>query len=238
MTTEPAAFQPTLWSVVLRAKDRRDPHCRTALQRLCELYWRPVYVYVRWKGRSVENAEDATQGFFAELVEKGLLERVERGKGRFRNYLLAVLEHYLANEYRRGRAEKRGGGEAPLHLDFRRAETEVRFEPAGSETPETAFRRSWALAVLQNAFESLRREFEGRGLAGPFDAIRSHLAAEADRGSYEQIAQRLGASVSEVTNLLHRSRRRLRELIVAALRETVDREEDVEEELRELFASL
>ncbi|MBI2933873.1 MAG: sigma-70 family RNA polymerase sigma factor [Planctomycetes bacterium] len=232
------SFRPTMWSVVLRAADAEAPHRRTALNRLCETYWKPVYVYLRRKGLSTEDAKDATQGFFTHFLEKGAIERVEPARGRFKNYLLAYLEHYLANEHRKERAARRGGGACVGSLDFARAETEVRVDPAGDETPERVYRRSWALTVLQNAFEGLRREFESRGLTGHFDAVRAHLAASSDRAGYEQIARRLGTSVSEVTNLLHRSRRRLREIIREALRETVETEADVDEEVRELFESL
>lgn len=227
--------QPTLWSVVLQAQDRDDPHRRTALNRLCEVYWKPVYVYLRRKGRTPADAEDATQGFFAHFLEKDLLDRVDRGRGRFKNFLLAVLEHYLANEYRAAHAEKRGGGAAPLSLDFTAAESEVRLEPSDPETPEMAFRRSWALTVLRNAFEALRREFEK---PEQFAAVQSHLSAAGDRASHEELATRLGVSVADVTNLLHRSRKRLRELIRSAIRETVETEEEVDSEIREMFDSM
>lgn len=231
-------FQPTMWSVVLRAQDAGDPHRTTALNRLCETYWKPVYVYVRRKGFSAEDAKDATQGFFAHFLENQALDRVQQGRGRFKSFLLAHLEHFLANEYRREHAEKRGGGACPLSLDFARAETEVRVDPPDTETPEALFRRSWGLTVLCNAFEALRKEFAERGLQGHFDAVRAHLSAVADRASYRELAERLGASVADVTNLLHRSRKRLKELIRTALRETVESEADVDDEVRELFEAL
>lgn len=238
METSAGGFQPTLWSVVLRAKDAGDPHRRTALNRLCETYWRPVYVYLRRKGMSQADGQDATQGFFAEFLEKGLLDRVDRGRGRFKSFLLAVLEHWLANEHRKARAEKRGGGAAPIRLDFAKAESEVRLEPAGGETPEAAFRKSWALAVLQGAFDALRREFEGRGEGSRFEAVRVHLSAAGGRASYQELATRMGLSEADVTNLLHRAKKRLRELIREALRETVDSEDEVDDEQRELFESV
>ncbi len=233
-----ANFQPTMWSVVLRAKDPEDPHRRTALNKLCESYWQPVYAYVRRKGMSAEDAQDATQGFFAYFLEKGAIEKVDQGRGRFKSFLLAYLEHWLANEHRRAGAEKRGGGAPVLSLDFGRAESEVRIDPADSETPEREFRRSWGLTVLHQAFEGLRREFDERGLRGHFEAIRAHLSAAGDRASYQQLAERLGTSVTDVTNLLHRARKRMREIIREALRETVEQEGDVDDELRELFESL
>ena len=238
MTTGSAvggSFKPTLWTVVLRAKDPSDPHRRTALNTLCETYWAPVYVYLRHKGRSSEDAKDATQGFFAHFLELRALDRVERGRGRFKNFLLALLEHYLANEHRKANAEKRGGGAAPLSLDFARAETEVRIDPADPRTPEVAFRRSWSMAVLQDAFERLRREFSAR--EAEFEAVRIHLLAGAERPSHAAIAERLGLPLTDVANLLHRSRKRLRELIRSILREAVDSEADLDGEVAEFFAS-
>jgi len=233
----PSQFQPTMWSVVLRARDAADPHRATALNRLCETYWKPIYIYLRRKGFASDDAKDATQGFFAAFLEQGAIDRVEQGRGRFKGYLLAHLEHFLANEYRRERAEKRGGGRV-LSLDFQRAETEARLEPADLETPEIAYRHSWAVTVLHNAFDALRREFVESGRPQHFEAVRLHLSAAADRASYEDLSKRLGIPVTDVTNLLHRSRTRLREIIREALRETVESESDVDEELQELFRSL
>ena len=231
------AFQPTSWSVVLRAQDPADPHRRTALNRLFETYWAPLYVYLRHKGHSPENAQDETQGFFAHFLELRALDRVEKGRGRFKNYLLALLEHYLANEHRKARAEKRGGGQAPRSLDFGRAETEVRIDPADPRKPEDAFRKSWAMAILEGAFDKLRREFEERGRLPEFEAMRAHLLAGEARPSHAAIAERLAIPMTDVANLLHRSRKRLREIIRETLRDAVDSEAELDEEIADFFAS-
>jgi len=232
-------FAPTAWSVVLRAKDPDDPGCRAALERLCATYWEPVYVYVRRRGSGTEDARDLTQGFFAHLLEKGLLERVERGRGRFRSYLLAVLSNYLANERRLVRAGKRGGGAAPRSLDLERAESDARFEPADPETPDAAFRRSWAVSVLEAGLETLGRELEARGRRAHFEALRDHLAAAGTRPSYAELAARLGSgtTVADVTNILHRARVRLREIVRSRLRDGVENEAELEDEVKDLFAA-
>lgn len=230
-------FQPTLWSVVLRAKDPADPHRRTALNRLFEFYWSPIYVYLRHKGRSAEDAQDEAQGFFTHFIELEAIARVDRSRGRFRSYLLALLEHYLANEHRKAHAEKRGGGRAPASLDFARAETEVRIDPADPRKPEDAFRKSWSMSVLEGAFDRLRREFEERGKLPEFEAVRTHLLAGQERPTHGAIAERLGLPLTDVANLLHRSRKRLREIIHSILREAVDSDSEVEEELRDFFAA-
>lgn len=231
-------FHSTLWSVVLRAKDENHPNQKTALNQLCLTYWPAVYAYLRRKGHSAETAKDTTQGFFVHFLERELLDRTDPAQGRFKNYLLAILENYLANEYRRAHAAKRGGGLSPLSLDFDRAETRMGFEPADPETPEAAFRRSWALTVLSLAFDALREEFEKQGRGDHFETIRSHLSAVGDRTSYEDLASRMGTTVPDVTNLLHRSRKRLGTLIRDRLRETVENEADLEEEVRGLFEAL
>lgn len=219
-----AQFQETLWSSVLRAKDDG-----AALGRLVERTWKPLYFYLRRKGRDVEAAKDLTQAFFAHLFEQRLLERVERGRGRFRSFLIAALEHFLANEYRLATAEKRGGGAKPLSLDFGEAETQ--YVPALAETPEDLYTRAWAASVLAGALEDLKRELGDR-----FEALRAHLQADGERPSYRATADRLGLKESDVTNLLHRARQRLGELIVERVRDTVDG--DPRDEVGELLRAL
>ena len=234
---ESGAFQPTLWSVVLRARDPADPHRRTALNRLFETYWAPIYVYLRHRGQTAEDAQDATQGFFIHFLELEALDRVDRSRGRFRNYLLALLDHYLSNERRKAGAEKRGGGRIPLPLDFGRAESEVRIDPADPRRPEDEFRRAWCFSILEAAFDRLRREFEQKGRLSEYEAVRTHLLAGESRPTHAALAERLDVPATDVANLLHRSRLRLRELIRSILRDSVETEEELAEELRDFFAS-
>jgi RNA polymerase sigma-70 factor (ECF subfamily) len=214
-------FQSTLWTLVLRAKDKREE----ALNRLFAIYWKPIYFYVRRKGKTIEDAKDLTQGFFIHFFESDLLDRVERGRGRFKSYLLATLEHYLANEYRKAHAQKRG--KPPVALDVELLEDEMKAE----ESPETHFRRAWGMAVLQRAMDRLREE-----LGPKWAAVKAHLSPS-ERPSYQETAEQLKISVTDVTNLLHRSKKSLRVKIVAELRETVETEEELQEELREFFAT-
>ncbi len=219
-----AAFPETLWTSVLSARDDG-----AALGRLIERTWKPLYFYLRRKGRDVEAAKDVTQSFFAHLLEKRLLDRVERGRGRFRSFLIAALEHFLANEYRVATAEKRGGGAVPLSLDFAQAETD--YSPSLAETPEDLYTRAWAASVLAGALEDLRRE-----LGGSFEAVRAHLQAGEERPSYRETAERLGIKETDVTNLIHRARKRLGELVLERVRDTV--EGDPREEVAVLLRAL
>ncbi len=214
-------FQSTMWSLVLKAKDKREE----ALNQLFSIYWKPIYFYVRRKGKNVEDAKDLTQGFFIHFFESDLLDRVQKGRGRFKNYLLATLEHYLANEYRKAHALKRG--KPPVSLDVELLEDEMRAE----ESPEKHFRRAWCMAILQRAMDGL-----GKELGSKWSAVRQHLVP-GDRPSYQQTADELKTTVTDVTNLLHRARKGLKERIIAEIRETVETEEELQEELKEFFES-
>jgi DNA-directed RNA polymerase specialized sigma24 family protein len=219
-----STFSETLWSTVIRAKDDG-----AALGRLIERTWKPLYFYLRRKGRDVEAAKDQTQAFFSHLIEHRLMDRVVQGRGRFRGFLLAALEHFLANEYRGATAKKRGGGTAPVTLDFSQAEAQ--YEPGLAETPESLYTRAWAVSVIDGALQDLRQDLGDR-----FDAVRDHLAARSVRPTYRETAANLGITEFDVANLLQKCRARLGELIVARVRDTV--EGDPGEEVSELLRAL
>lgn len=231
-------FRSSRWSLVLKAKSADDPAGRDALNQLCGVYWGPLYAYLRRKGHDPEDAQDAVQAFFTYFLEGGFLARVEKGRGRFRGYLLAVLEHWLANERRRARASKRGGGASPLSLDFAHAERESSVDLADSATPLEAYRRAWAVAVLRQAVRAFRLEFEERRPREHFQAVLRHLTSGGDPETYATTADRLGCSAADLANLLQASRRRLREILRETLEHTAEGASDAEEELRELFQIL
>jgi DNA-directed RNA polymerase specialized sigma24 family protein len=231
-------FRTTRWSLVLRAKDPNDPLRGPALNDLCQGYWGPLYVYLRRKGRSPEDSRDIVQGFFAYLLEKAVVEKAARDRGRFRSFLIGVLENYLANEHRKAAALKRGGGAAPLSLDFDREERLESIEPSDSSTPLDAYHRAWALAVLRRAFDSFRGESLKTHPGEHVEALVAHLQGPSEDPTRNGLATRLGRSPGDVKHLLSRSRRRLRELILDQLRDTVETEAEVEEELRDLFGFL
>ena len=222
-------FQSTLWTEVLQAREGNPADRRESLGRLCQAYWSPLTAWLAAKGFSREDAQDAVQGFFAHFLEKGLMDRADPNRGRFRNYLLKSLENWLANERRKAQAEKRGGGRSPVPLDL---------EPAGPGIPEDAYNRSWAMTVLRKAQDLLRAEFESKGLGSHYQAICAHLSGTADRPSYEDLASRLGCTVADVGALLHGARRRLRELVRSVLRETVETDPEVDQEVNDLFKFL
>jgi RNA polymerase sigma-70 factor (ECF subfamily) len=233
----PSQFATTHWSLVLAARDRAEPGADDALASLCGLYWYPLYAYVRRRGHGADEAHDLTQGFFARLLEKDFLAGVDRGKGKFRAFLLAACNHFLANERDRARAKKRGGGRAVLSLSAADAEGRYLAEPADVLTPEKLFERRWALALLQQVMTRLRDEFEAKGKGRLFDRLRGFLVGEKGAG-YRRVAAELGLSEGAVKVAVHRLRQRYRELLHEEIGRTVGTAEETEEEIRTLFAAL
>ncbi len=195
---------------------------------LLDLYWKPCYFYIRRRGHDVEDAKDLTQGFFADLLEREALAAVTRSKGRFRSFLRACLDHYLSNEYDRRKAGKRAG--KVLSLDFEGAETQLAATKA--ESPERAYRRQWAVGVLDRALGALKAELGSR-----FEALKEYITA-GQPGSLRQVAGRLGTSEGNVKVILHRARRRYRDLLRQEVGRTVESPGEVEDELRDLFSAL
>ena len=227
-------FATTRWSLVAAAKDPAGPHAREALADLCRAYWPPVYAFVRRRGHDRDAAQDLTQGFFARLLEKNDLAVADQARGRFRSFLLAACRHFLANQHDHDAARKRGGGRAHDSLDFAAAAGR---EPAGADSPERAFDREWALGLLDRALGELRAEYAGSGRAALFDALKDALAGGADVPHAEK-ARELGLTEGAVKVAVHRLRQRYRDRVRAAIAETVARPEDVDDEVRDLFAAL
>lgn len=232
-------FPSTRWTVVLRAQkagaDAGADERREALGALIEVYWRPLYFYLRGTRLSVEDAKDMTQAFFAALLEKDYLKVVDQAKGRFRTFLLVALKHFTSNERDKARAKKRGGGRRLLPLDFESAERGFSREPAHTATPEKLYMRKWAQELSARALELLEADFAKRRKLEVFTALKPHLAGGS---GYEALAAELGLSVANVKVIVHRARQRYAELLRQAVRDTVGTDADVDDELRELLAEL
>jgi RNA polymerase sigma-70 factor (ECF subfamily) len=229
-------FATTRWSLVAAAGDPAAPESRQALADLCGQYWYPVYAYVRRRGYDRHKAEDLTQGFFARLLEKNDLAAADRTRGRFRSFLLAACQHFLANQFDHDTAKKRGGRQAPVRLDFAAADTRYAAEPAHADTPEKLFDRRWALDLLDRALSELRSEYEESGRGKLFDELKGCLGG-ADV-AYADLAGRLGLTEGAVKVAVHRLRQRYRDRLRAAIAETVGAPDDVDDEVRDLFAAL
>jgi len=229
-------FTTTHWTVVLAARDTASAGADDALVQLCRTYWFPLYAHARRRGHDHHLAEDLTQEFFARLLEKQWLNAVSPEKGRFRTFLLASLDHFLANEWRSARAAKRGGGRTLVSLEeLETGQERFAREPEANAGPERAFDKRWALAVLEQALLQLRQEFLARGKAAHFEDWKLFLTREATTEDCQSSAQRLGMSAGAVTVAVHRMRERYGELLHETVAHTVADPTAVDEELRYLF---
>src|SRR5580658_9152963 len=209
-----ARFGDTHWSVILAAMDKHRPvEAADALERLCRVYWPPLYAYVRRLGESPHDAQDLTQEFFARFLDKEYLAAVDQAKGRFRSFMLAALKHFLSNQRDRQRAQKRGGGRALVPIDFHNAESHCGFEPAQHLTPEIIFQRRWASALLEQALARLRGEYAAAGKEPLFEQLKETLTEGRGSIAYAGLAARLGLSEAAVKMAVLRLRQRYRAAI-------------------------
>ena len=233
-----SVFATTHWSVVLTA-GRSDITCAgAALEKLCRAYWYPLYAYVRRRGHSPEDAKDLTQEFFMRLLKHNWIGRADRQKGRFRSFLLSAMNHFLADEWDKARAQKRGGGVMPLPIQFDTAETRYTHEPADNITPEQNYERRWAMALLEEVLRQLRSEYEQEGRMELFAALHSCLVGDRTSQPYAELAVKLGVSEGTVKSAVHRLRQRYRQLLREEIAQTVAEPGEVDEELRHLFVVL
>jgi RNA polymerase sigma factor (sigma-70 family) len=239
---EPAAppqgvFATTHWSVVLAAGQVCSVQSTEALEQLCRTYWYPLYLYVRRRSHSVEDAQDLTQQFFAQLLEKRSFTLADPARGRFRTFLLHALEHFLINEWKRAHRLKRGGEGHCMSLDAQEAEQRYAEEPATTTlTPERAYERRWAMTLLQQALAAVRQEYIAAGNAREFEELAELLWGKDTSISYAQIGERLGLAQGAARGAMHRLRMRYRERLRAEVAHTVAHPDEVEEELRYLIA--
>ncbi|MBI3861413.1 MAG: sigma-70 family RNA polymerase sigma factor [Planctomycetia bacterium] len=232
-------FVATRWSVVLAAGGRNaDSRRQRALEDLARIYWFPLYAYVRRQGQSPQTAEDLTQAFFARLIEKHSLRRVDRSKGKFRSFLLASLKHFLSNEYDKTRTEKRGGRIKVLALDAASAEARYSIEPVDHMTPERVFEQRWAWAVLDQVLLRLRAQYDARGQGGVFEALKGALLERPADGQYAESACELGMTQGAVVVAAHRLRGRYRKLLRDEIAQTVADPQQIDEEVQYLLGCL
>ncbi len=229
-------FATTNWSLVLAAADTQNPNSGEALEDLCRKYWPPVYAFIRYRGFDEAKAEDLTQGFFTRLLEKKNLKAADPERGKFRSFLLASVKHYLANEWDREQAQRRGGGGSfgQLALDDAAARYS---EPTERVTPETVFERRWAATVLEVALKGLCEEVQ-RGTGEEFDRLKGFLTGENAGIRYREVGQELGMSEEAVKVRVHRLRRRFGQILRKQIAETVVDSEEVDEEIRYLLGIL
>lgn len=231
-------FATTHWSLVLAAGAETGAGANEALARLCELYWYPVYAFVRRQGYSADDAADLTQGFFARVLEKSYLRDADPQKGRFRSFLLGCLRHFLSNERDRARALKRGGESVLVSLEQETAEGRYLVEPRDELTPEKIFDRRWALTLLDQTLSRLRDEHVARGKLAVFDELKGFLTGDSADVPHASVAKALGVTEGAAKVAIHRLRRRFRNLLMEEVASTVADPGDVNDEIRHLLRAV
>jgi RNA polymerase sigma-70 factor (ECF subfamily) len=235
----PRHFATTHWSLVgaARPDEASQTRARIALEELCRAYWYPLYAFVRSRGYSAVDAQDLTQAFFARFIETDGFASAEKQRGRFRSYLLGTMKHFLANEWHRAQTLKRGGN--VQFIEFDALDPEARYAGASeqSDSPELLFDREWALQIVAGALQELREEMAKAGRSEQFEALKGSLTGE-DQPPRDQIAARLNMNEGAVKVAVHRLRQRYRNLLRAAIAETVSNEADLDDEMRYLIEVL
>jgi RNA polymerase sigma-70 factor (ECF subfamily) len=231
-------FASTHWSVVLRAVDTQSPDSGQALEDLCRAYWYPLYAFVRSGGQGPDEARDLTQEFFSRLLEKKWLKEADPARGKFRTFLLAALKNFLANEWHRIRAQKRGGGRELVALDGLEAEERFALEPRDMATPDALFERRWAMTLIARAQDRLRDEMTRSGGADRFAALEPTLIGDRTDAGYEALAVKFGVAEGGIKSMVRRMRSRFRELMREEIAATLEAGQDIDAELQELLLVL
>lgn len=234
----PGVFATTRWSLVLSTRSEDVPESARALEQLCQVYWYPLYAHVRRQGVGPAEAEDLTQAFFARLLEKKWLQTATPERGRFRSFLLTSLQHFLANEWDRARAQKRGGQFQFFSLDAALGEERWVQEPATQQTPENEFDRRWAVSLLETVLNRLQQEYVQNGKGALFEQLKGAVGGDSSEHLEAAAAPILNLSPGAVRVAAHRLRRRYRELLREEIAQTVASPSEVDQELRHLFAAL
>jgi len=237
-------FVTTRWSLILSAANlgSEEQKARDALAELCRVYWRPIFLFVRTRGYSVEDAQDLTQDFFVTILKKNWLQHADRNRGRFRSLLLKSLQNFLINSAEKTHAHKRGGGVEFISWDDWMAEAQSDLSIPGatleSLPPERLFDLTWGATVVEHALQRLREECESKGKLWLFQALSSHLTDERDEVSYARLSVELGIAETAVKKQLHNMRQRYRSLLRDEVSQTVEDPADVDDEIRYLCALL
>jgi RNA polymerase sigma factor (sigma-70 family) len=230
-------FDPTSWTMVREAGGPTSAEADAARAKLCQAYWYPLYFYVRRLGHSPEDAQDLTQEFFARLLAKNYVASADHEKGKFGSFLLVLLRRFLATEWARANRQKRGGGVELIPLDLEHTETRYVAEPADELSPDKAFDRRWAQALLSRVTDRLQAQCVAEGKGHLFAELRPFLSGDSEE-TYEAVARRLQIPRSTLKVLAHRFRRRYEQILREEIVPTVASPEEVEDEIRALFAAL
>ena len=231
-------FVTTHWSLVLATGNRADEDSNRALEKLCRAYWPPLYAYVRRRTSDIHEAQDLTQAFFERLLEKQYFADADPERGRFRAFLITAFKHFLSKEWDKAKALKRGGRRVPLSLDFDSADSHICIEPASGLTAEQVYDKQWAITLLARVMDLLEAEFVEKGKLDHFAELKGFILGDRARTTYAQVATRLGMTEAAAKKAGSRIRRRYRDLLREEIAQTLSGPEEVEDEMRNLFAVL
>jgi RNA polymerase sigma-70 factor (ECF subfamily) len=231
-------FATTRWSLVLAAGQKTDARSADALTGLCEMYWSPVYAFIRRQGYRPDEGADLTQEFFAKVLEKNYFHDADPSRGRFRAFLCAAIRHFLSNERDRARTLKRGGTSPPISLDVETAEGTYQIEPRDDLTPEKLFDRRWALILLERVLARLRDQQVSAGKGELFDHLKGFLTGDSAGLPYADVARALGMSDGAIRVAVHRLRRNFRDTLVREIAETVSEPADIDAEIAYLMKAV
>ncbi|MCP4453946.1 MAG: sigma-70 family RNA polymerase sigma factor [Planctomycetes bacterium] len=231
-------FATTHWSVVLAAGKSSSANQKQALETLCRSYWFPLYAFLRRRGYDHHQAEDLVQAFLAHILEKHDLRTADPKYGKFRSFLLIRLKGFLSDERDRARAQKRGGDRKILSLSFQNAEGQYALEPADQLSPEMLFEKSWALTVLERTMDLLEADMAKKHKQKLFEHLKVYLTTEKDVLPYQDTATALDMTEGSIRVAVHRLRRQYRRLLRDEVAQTVDKEDQIDEEMGCLFAAL
>jgi RNA polymerase sigma factor (sigma-70 family) len=231
-------FTTTHWSVVVAARDAPSTQSAQALEQLCRIYWYPLYAFIRRRGIDAHDAQDLTQEFFYRLLDRNYLSAVDYRKGKFRSFLLAALEHFLANEWRRAKTQKRGGHVAFVSINDDTAENRFIQTPSSDAAPEKAYEQAWAMSLLEQSLNRLRAEATDAGKADTFERLKGFLTGDKHAVTYAELARQMNTTEAALKMTVSRMRARYGELLREEIANTVTTPNEIEDELRALFAAL
>ncbi|HEX4645784.1 MAG TPA: sigma-70 family RNA polymerase sigma factor [Verrucomicrobiae bacterium] len=231
-------FTTTHWSVVVAARDAPSTQSALALEQLCRIYWYPLYAFIRRRGFDAHDAQDLTQEFFYRLLDRNYLSAVDYRKGKFRSFLLAALEHFLANEWRRSKTQKRGGRVTFVSINDDTAENRFIQAPSSSAAPEKAYEQAWAMSLLEQVLNRLRAEATDAGKLDAFEQLKGFLTGDKQPVTYAELARQMNTTEAALKMSVSRMRARYGELLRDEIAQTVTTQDEIEDELRALFAAL
>ncbi len=231
-------FDTTQWSLVMAAGDGGSTTSRDALAALCQIYWYPLYAYAWRLTSNTHEAQDQTQEFFVQLLEKNIVAAADPARGRFRSFLLTSFKNFLANQWDKAQAKKRGGGRQTLTLDFAAASSRYALESSQSLSPQQLYEKQWVLNLLDEVLDRLRAECEANGKAEQFATLKEFIAGSPADKTHQQAARELGISDGAAKVAAHRLRKRYRDLLREEVARTVTAPDEIDDEIRFLFAAL